>query len=108
MVSSARQASTSGTADAVPGAADVGALVGNYYNEDLDVIYRVVRTGDGLLALVIPHHAPIQLVATEANVFRAAGAGGLTLRFERANATAPASGATIRFPRIGEMHLIRR
>ena len=103
-----RQASTSGTTDAAPSAADVGALVGNYYNEDLDVIYRVVRTGDGLLALVIPHHAPIQLVATEANVFRAAGAGGLTLRFERANATAPASGATIRFPRIGEMHLIRR
>ena len=50
------------------------------------------------------------LVATEPNVYRTAGAGGggLTLRFERTNAGAPASGAVIRFPRIGEMHLIRR
>ena len=39
------------------------------------------------------------LLATEANVFRTAGAGGLTLRFERTNAGAQASGAVIRFPR---------
>jgi len=104
----ARQASTSGTADAVPSAADVGALVGNYYSEDLDVSYRIVRSDDGRLALILPRRAPISLVATEPNVFRTAGGGGMTLRFERANSSAPASGAVIRFPRIGEMRLVRR
>jgi len=104
----ARQASTSATANSVPSAADVGALVGNYYSEDLDVIYHVVRSDDGQLALIMPGRAPIVLIATEPNVFRTAGAGGMTLRFERANSSAPASGAVIRFPRIGEMRLVRR
>ncbi|HEY8176224.1 MAG TPA: serine hydrolase domain-containing protein, partial [Gemmatimonadaceae bacterium] len=103
-VPTARQASASGTPDAVPNPADAGAFVGNYYSEDLDVTYRIVRGDDGRIMIVFPRRAAIPLVPTEPNGFRA---GGMTLRFERDGRDA-ASGIVIRFARIGDMHLVRR
>jgi CubicO group peptidase (beta-lactamase class C family) len=99
-----RQASASGTPDAAPSPADVGALVGDYYSEDLDVMYRVVRGDDGRIMIKPPGRSAIPLVPTEPNVFRA---GAMTLRFER-DQRPVASGIVIRFARIGEMHLVRR
>jgi hypothetical protein len=100
-----RQASTSGTPDAAPSPADAAALAGDYYSEDLDVTYHVVRGDDGRILIVLPRRSAVPLVQAEPNVFRA---GAMTLRFERADARAAASGIVIRFARIGEMHLVRR
>jgi CubicO group peptidase (beta-lactamase class C family) len=100
-----QQASASGTPDAGTSPADVGALVGDYYSEDLDVTYHIVRGDDGRIMIVLPRRSAIPLVSTEPNVFRA---GAMTLRFERGDARPAASGIVIRFARIGEMHFVRR
>jgi CubicO group peptidase (beta-lactamase class C family) len=101
----ARQASTSGTADAVPSPADVGVLVGDYYSEDLDVTYHIVQGDGGRIMIVLPRRSAIPLVPMEPNVFRA---GAMMLRFERGDARSAASGIVIRFARIGKMHFVRR
>jgi len=84
---------------------DVAPYVGDYYSEDLDVTYRVVRGDDGRLKLLMPRRTPVILApSTEADSFRA---GAMTLRFER-DSGSRARGMTIRFPRVGEMRLVRQ
>ena len=93
-------------AAAGPSGADVAAFVGDYYSDDLDVTYRVVRSGDGRLTLNAPARAAVPLVPTAPNAFRN---GPTTLRFERAAAVgAPAAAVIVRVSRIGEMRFVRR
>jgi hypothetical protein len=85
-------------------AASVAALAGDYYSEDLDVTYRVVRTDGGGLALVAPRRAAAPMVSTGPGTFRS---GSTTLRFERSG-SAPAPAMIITVGRVGDMRLVRR
>ena len=85
--------------------ADAAFLVGEYYSGDLAVTYRVSTGKDGQLELIVPRRPPITLTPADSGQFRAQG---MTLRFERTDASSPASAMLIRFPRIGEMRLQRQ
>ena len=100
---STRQAGAASTNVALT-SADVAALVGEYFSDDLGVSYRVRSSTDGRLMLDIPGDAPSALVPTGSNAFRS---GSTVVRFER-----PAQGAStamiLTVSRIGEMRLTRR
>ena len=84
---------------------EAAVFVGDYYSEDLGIFYRVLRSEDGQMTIVPPRRSPIPLTPADSGRFRAQG---MTVRFERADATSPASAMVIRFPRIGEMRLVRQ
>ena len=84
--------------------AEISAFAGEYFSDDLGVTYRVRRTSDGRLELVSPGAAPVALVPTQMNTFRA---GASVLRFERPTDGA-ATAMIMTVSRIGEMRLVRR
>jgi hypothetical protein len=84
-----------------PADATLDALVGAYYNEDLDVTYRVAR--DRGLVLLRPGGAPVRLAPAGPDSLRA---GSMTVRFEPADGTPTAM--VLRVPRIGDLRFVRR
>jgi CubicO group peptidase (beta-lactamase class C family) len=97
------QAGASSTSVALT-SADVAALVGDYFSDDLGVTYTVRTSPDGQLVLAMPGDTPVTLVPAGSNAFRF---GSTTVRFER-----PSDGAAramiLTVSRIGEMRLQRR
>jgi CubicO group peptidase (beta-lactamase class C family) len=97
----ARQQSTA-RASAPVSAADLRALAGDYYSDELDAMYHVAVDGDHL-ALRRPLSRSAPLEATEANAFRA---GPLVLHFERSGDAAPAF--TVEAGRVRNIRFRRR
>jgi CubicO group peptidase (beta-lactamase class C family) len=99
----ARQASASSTSVA-PTSADVAALVGDYFSDDLGVTYSLRTSPDGQLLLAMPGGTPVTLLPAGSNAFRF---GSTIVRFDRTN-DAAARAMTLTVSRIGEMRLVRR
>jgi len=99
----ARQAGAS-SASTTLSSADVAALTGDYFSDDLGVTYRVHADSDGRLMLAMPGANPQPLVPTGPNAFRS---GSTIVRFERST-DGSATAMTLTVSRIGEMRLGRR
>jgi CubicO group peptidase (beta-lactamase class C family) len=84
------------------GAAELHALAGDYYSDELDALYHVAVDGDHLtLRRPLARAAP--LAATDSNTFRA---GSLVLHFERSGDSAPAF--TVEAGRVRNIRFRRR
>jgi hypothetical protein len=101
--SAARQAGASSVGSALT-SADVAALTGDYFSDDLGVTYRVRADGDGRLMLAMPGSTPQPLIPTGPNAFRSSST---IVRFERPT-EGSATAMTLTVSRIGEMRLGRR
>ncbi len=80
-------------------------ILGDYFSEDLGVIYRVSRAQDNRIMFQGPAGPSTALIAYEPNIFRA---GSTVVRFERSAAGGPATAMVLTISRIGEMRLVRR
>jgi CubicO group peptidase (beta-lactamase class C family) len=78
-------AATSPTAPAARPVEDAARYVGEYYSEDLDAAFRVVRREDGSLRLLMPRRTPQLLDPDGSDSFRA---GSIRLRFRGTGRTA--------------------
>ncbi len=92
------------TAVASVASTDADGDAGVYYSDDLDVIYRVTRGGDGLLRLHMPRRAPQTLTPDGADRFRA---GSMRIRFDRRGGTGAAGALTVDESRIGALTFVR-
>ena len=83
---------------------DAARYVGEYYSDDLDVAFRVVRGQDGSLMLVMPRRSQA-LVRETGERFRA---GPIRVRFDGAASERPASVMVVEVARMGAINFIRR
>jgi hypothetical protein len=98
-----QEADSTSAGTVAPSAADLKALAGDYYSNELDVIYHVAAAQGGLL-LTARHNPTVSLVPTGPNTFRA---GPLRVRFERSGSSI-ASALTVDEGRIHGIRLLRR
>jgi CubicO group peptidase (beta-lactamase class C family) len=77
--------------------------VGEYYSDDLDATFRIVRREDGGLGLLMPRQGPLRLDAEGGDSFRA---GQLRLHFPGTGATA--GSMEVRVARMGMITMKRR
>jgi CubicO group peptidase (beta-lactamase class C family) len=83
--------------------AAVAPLVGSYYSEELDAMYRVTWAG-GRLLLTVPRSSTMPLAPTGSDAFRA---GSLTVRFERTASGAPATALSVDAGRVRNIRFRR-
>jgi CubicO group peptidase (beta-lactamase class C family) len=91
------------------GPAELNRIAGTYYSDELDVTYRVLPSGDGLV-LRRPNLRDARLIPVDQNTFRAEGdamASLLSLHFAPSNDTPPAS-FTVEAGRVTNIRFKRR
>ena len=89
---------------AVGTSSDPALLIGDYYSQDLDVVFRVARSGDGGLTLQMPRKAPQALVHDGGDRYHLPG---VLVRVER-SASQPSPAMVVEVARMGAITFVRR